>query len=162
MLGHAVHAPTSHLVVGVPLLARGSAVRIAGAVSALLAAFAIGGALSAMSRLPDPQPWHHLVTSLEPDASEISQSFTLERYLEREEAVFREAESLIDAVVSAQADPVVANRYVAASRSAPLRLGTNFNRSQIGSPADVRGGALLLHGLTDSPYSMRAIGGRLQ
>lgn len=60
------------------------AVRIAGAAVALLAAFAIGGALSAMSRLPDLQPWHHLVTSLEPDASDITESFTLDQYLQRE------------------------------------------------------------------------------
>jgi alpha-beta hydrolase superfamily lysophospholipase len=136
--------------------------RVAGAAAALLAAFGIGGALSAMSRLPDLQPWHHLVTTLEPDASEISESFALERYLQHEDAVFHEAEQLVDAVVSAHADPVVPNRYVAASRSAPLRLGTNFNRTQIGMPTGVRGGALLLHGLTDSPYSMRAMAARLQ
>ncbi len=36
-----------------------------------------------------------------------------------------------------------------------------WNRTQILAAAAPRGGALLIHGLTDSPYSMRAIAERL-
>ena len=60
------------------------------------------------------------------------------------------------------ANPQVPNRYVAASRSAPSRFATDFNRTQVVVPPQVRGGALLLHGLTDAPYSMRAMAERLQ
>ncbi len=137
-------------------------VRVVGALAALVGAFALGGAVSAMSRLPDLQPWHHLVTSLEPRADDIGEGFTLDDYLRREDAVFAEARQQIEAVVAAGADPLVPNRYVAASRSAPSRFATDFNRTQIVAPTEVRGGALLLHGLTDAPYSMRAMAERLQ
>ena len=133
-----------------------------GALAALVGAFAIGGAASAMSRLPDLQPWHHLVTSLEPRATDIDAAFTLDDYRRREDAIFAEARQQVDTVVAAGANPQVPNRYVAASRSAPARFASDFNRTQVLTPAEVRGGALLLHGLTDSPYSMRSMAERLQ
>ena len=105
---------------------------IRGVLAAVLAvaALAVGGAVMAVSRLPDLQPWHRLVSELEPRAAEITPSFTLEAYLEREDAVFREAREQVDAVVSGAANPAVANRYVEASRSHPEKLGTNWNRTQ--------------------------------
>ncbi len=135
--------------------------RMAGGVVALAAAFAIGGAVSAMSRLPDLQPWHQLVSKLEPRASEMTETFGLDDYLRREDAVFREAQARMDATVGRGADPALPNRYVAASRSAPGRFPVDFNRTQVQVPAQVRGGALLVHGLTDSPYSMRTVASRL-
>ena len=132
------------------------------ALAALVGAFAIGGAVSAMSRLPDLHPWHHLVTTLEPRAADIGEGFTLDDYLRREDAVFAESRQRVEAVVAAGANPLVPNRYVAGSRSAPSRFATDFNRTQVRVPPQVRGGALLLHGLTDAPYSMRAISERLQ
>ena len=131
------------------------------AVAALTTVFAVGGAVSAMSRLPELQPWHRLVTTLEPDASEIDEAFPLAEYLRREEAVFREARTRVDDVVEVGADPAIPNRYVAASRSAPARLTEDFNRTREQVPTEVRGGALLVHGLTDGPYSMSAIADRL-
>ena len=121
----------------------------------------VGGAVVAVSQLPDLQPWHQLVSRLEPRAGDITSAFTLDDYLAREDAVFREAEATVDAVVSAGADAAVPNRYVTASRSYPTRLGTNWNRTQVLTTSEPRGGALLIHGLTDSPYSMRALAARL-
>ena len=47
--------------------------------------------------------------------------------------------------------------------SYPGRLGTDWNRTQVlAPPGAIVGGALLIHGLTDSPYSMRTIGQDLQ
>ena len=126
------------------------------AAAALTTVFAVRGAVSAMSRLPELQPWHRLVTTLEPDASEIDEAFPLDEYLRREEAVFREARTRVDDVVEVGADPAIPNRYVAASRSAPARLTEDFNRTREQVPTEVRV-ALLVHGLTDGPYSMSAI-----
>ena len=137
-------------------------VRVVGALAALVAAFAIGGAVSAMSRLPDLQPWHHLVTSLEPAPPTSAKPSPWTSTCGAKTPFFAEARQQVDAVVAASADPLVPNRYVAASRSAPSRFGTDFNRTQVVVPTEVRGGALLLHGLTDSPYSMRAMAERLQ
>ncbi len=127
----------------------------------LLATFAIGGAVSAMNRLPGLQPWHRLITGLEPRASDMDERFTLADYLGREAAVFEEAKKRVDATVAIDADPAIPNRYVAASRSAPARLPIDLNRTREQTPPQIRGGALLVHGLTDAPYSMRAIADRL-
>jgi len=131
------------------------------AVPIALGILALGGAANAVSSLPDLQPWHHLVSDLEPRASEITPSFTLEAYLEREEAVFREVRDQVDAVVTKGANPVVPNRYVTASRSHPDRLGSPWNRTSLLTVSAPRGGALMVHGLTDSPYSMRALAERM-
>ena len=126
-----------------------------------VAAFALGGAASSVSRLPDLQPWHHLVTALELRAAEIGSTATLDEYLQREDAVFREVRERVEAPVTAGADPVIPNRYVTGSRSHWSRLGKDWNRTQILDAPEPRGGALLVHGLTDSPYSMRALAARL-
>jgi alpha-beta hydrolase superfamily lysophospholipase len=55
----------------------------------------------------------------------------------------------------------VPNRYVETSRSSPDRLPDAGNRTQVRPASPARGGALLVHGLTDSPYSMRALAERL-
>jgi alpha-beta hydrolase superfamily lysophospholipase len=132
-------------------------VALAGAVALVVA----GGAFSAVRRLPDLQPWHELQSGLEPTAAEITPAFTLEEYLRREDAVFREARERVEIPASANADPSLPNRYVVTSRSHPLRLGTDWNRTQVLDTAQPQGGALLIHGLTDSPYSMRSIAARL-
>jgi alpha-beta hydrolase superfamily lysophospholipase len=120
----------------------------------------IGGAGSALSRLPDLQPWHRLVSRLEPRASEFTERFTFDEYLRREEAVFREARDVVDSVVTRTANPAIPNRYVTGNRSHPMAFG-DFNRTQVLDTPAPKGGVLLIHGLTDSPYSMRAIAAQL-
>ena len=83
---------------------------------------------------------------------------TLADYLAIEESAFRLVHDQIEERLDA-ADRVPANRYNADGISSPARLGTNWNRTQVLSPEKaVIGGALVIHGLTDSPYSFRAIG----
>ena len=131
-------------------------IRIASSVVLVFVSIVVGGAVSAVTRLPDLQPWHHLVSGLEPRAAEMTAGFTLDEYLRREEAVFREARDVVEAGASAGADPAVPNRYVTGSRSHPLQFG-DWNRTQVLDTPDPKGGVLLVHGLTDSPYSMRAV-----
>jgi len=137
------------------------AVRLLLGVVGAIALVVAGGAFSAVRRLPDLQPWHQLQSTLEPTASEITSTFTFDEYLRREDAVFREARERVEIPASASADPSLANRYVTSSRSHPLRLGTDWNRTQVLDTPEPQGGALLIHGLTDSPYSMRSVAARL-
>ena len=51
----------------------------------------------------------------------------------------------------------MANRYQSSSISSPRRASRDWNRTFELTPTAVRGGALLIHGLTDGPYSMRAV-----
>jgi alpha-beta hydrolase superfamily lysophospholipase len=141
--------------------ARGWAIRIAATVALVIVLLPIGGALNAVRALPDLQPWHELRTRLEPRAAEITAAFTLDQYLAREDSVFREARARVDDEVSKGANPLVPNRYVERSRSHPDRLSFAGNRTQVLRAASPRGGALLVHGLTDGPYSMRAVAERL-
>lgn len=136
-------------------------VRAVTAVALFAAALVAGGAINAISRLPDLEPWHRLHTTLEARASDLPETATLDDLLRREEAVFREASERVDSVVSAGADVSIPHRYVTGSRSHPSRFDTNWNRTQILDTPEPRAGALLVHGLTDSPYSMRAIAARL-
>ncbi len=52
----------------------------------------------------------------------------------------------------------VFDRYVEGSPSDPGRLAVNWNRTRVVVPEGHRGAVLLLHGLSDSPYSLRSVG----
>jgi len=127
--------------------------------SALLifATIVIGGAVSARRRLPDLQPWHRIVPR-DLRAADVTARSTLNDYLAIEDAAFRTIHDRIEQQLDAGAR-VPANRYNPEGMSHPSRLGTDWNRTQVlAPPAEPVGGALLVHGLTDSPYSMRTIG----
>lgn len=130
--------------------------RLLWSVALVFATVVIGGALDAMRRLPDLDPWHRIVPRDFREADLTPQS-TLADYLAIEDAAFRVVHDRIEASL----DPALrtsANRYNPDSNSYPGRLGTDWNRTQQLSPdGPVVGGALLVHGLTDAPYSMRTI-----
>ena len=127
--------------------------------SALLifATIVIGGAVSARRRLPDLEPWHRIALR-DLRAGDLTARSTLNDYLAIEDAAFR----VIRDQIEQRLDPAAqlpANRYNPDGMSHPSRLGTDWNRTQVLSPAaEPVGGALVVHGLTDSPYSMRTIG----
>ena len=58
-------------------------------------------------------------------------------------------------------DRVAANRFFAGSPMNAAQLPTDWNRSYVLMPDGApRGAVVLLHGLTDSPYSLRHIAAR--
>ncbi len=81
----------------------------------------------------------------------------LDEYIRMEDRLF---ETLQKRLVrpAETAEGVVYDRYVAGSPSNPFRFPWNWNRTRVDTPASPRGAVLLLHGLSDSPYSLRAIG----
>jgi len=121
----------------------------------------IGAAVDARHRLPDLQPWHRIIPRAEIRARDIDDRFTLSDYLKREDAVFAEVRTRIEDALPPGQDGI-ANRYSRSSRSSPTRLDRDYNRTFEVEPGELKGGALLIHGLTDSPYSMRAIARQLQ
>ncbi len=120
----------------------------------LTAAFVLISAFSARG-LPDLQPWHRWEFPSEPGASQL-RDMDWAGYVRAEQAVFGE----LQAHLAADATP---GRYRYQSDS-PLgaRDGTvDWNRSQVLVPTGpVRGGVLMLHGLSDSPYSLRHLAER--
>jgi alpha-beta hydrolase superfamily lysophospholipase len=135
-------------------------VRAAWAAALIAATVVIGGGVSARRRLPDLEAWHRHVPA-DATAADL-ETETLAGYLQREERLFRDLRDRVERA-SAGAAPAQANRYDPRSRSHPSRLGWDANRTyEIVPDGAFAGGALLLHGLTDSPYSMRAVGETLK
>jgi alpha-beta hydrolase superfamily lysophospholipase len=132
-------------------------IRIAWSLLLVFATIVVGGALDARRRLPDLERWHTLAPR-DFRAADLTPESSLATYLAIEDGAFRTVHDEIEQ----RLDPawrVAANRYNPDGISHPSRFGTDWNRTQVLTPSGpVIGGALLVHGLTDSPYSMRTIG----
>lgn len=130
-------------------------------VSSLVGAAVVGIVLAivAMERRPDLEPWHLAKLGAEYDVRRNPVT-TLEGYLELEERLFAELETkVLDAVESIPGE--VPRRFQRGSISDPDRWATNWNRSFVWTTEEPTCGVLLLHGLSDSPYSLRGIGAAL-
>jgi alpha-beta hydrolase superfamily lysophospholipase len=113
-------------------------------------------AVQARVRLPALKPWHRIVLKSEFRTGRADTPKTFEEYLRLEEALFAELrERIMDD--PAAADRYAIGRYNPQSVPARLALETPYNRSYELVPQDVRGAVLLVHGLSDSPYSLRAL-----
>ena len=112
-------------------------------------------AVQARMSLPDLRPWHRIELS-ELSADDPPETFAEYRALE--EGLFAEIrERIIDD--PAAADTLAIGRYTPGTRVAQLAFDTPYNRSvELMPPGEPVGAAVLVHGLTDSPYSMRHLG----
>jgi len=113
-------------------------------------------AIQARVLLPDLRPWHRLILKSEFRAGRSDTPKTFEAYLRLEDRLFAELRSRV------MDDPAAADRYAIgrfnpATIPAKLALGTLYNRSFEFVPETIRGAVLLVHGLSDSPYAMRAV-----
>jgi alpha-beta hydrolase superfamily lysophospholipase len=107
---------------------------------------------------PDLSVWHH--ADLDAEFTVDSDISDFKQYLALEARLFEQLDKLVYSNVP-QGPRHAINRYSRGSLSDPGRLPVNWNRSFIlGNDAPVAG-VLLLHGLSDSPYSLRALGQRL-
>ncbi len=125
-------------------------------VAAVLATIVIVFAVQARVRLPDLQPWHRLELAEEFHAGRAGAPQTFTQYLALEDRLFAEVRKrVLEDPAVAPSDPV--SRYNPKSVPAQLALGEPYNRSYELVPKEVRGAVLLVHGLSDSPYSMRSL-----
>lgn len=107
---------------------------------------------------PDLHVWH--LVELDSEFTADADVVDLEAYLSLEERLFRELDEQVYAVVPA-AEGVSINRYRRGSLSDPLRWQTNWNRSFVLPANAPKAAVLLLHGMSDSPYSLHQLGRRL-
>lgn len=99
---------------------------------------------------PALQPWHRIVLEHEVHAAAIGADYTWADYLHAEGQVFAELQRKL------AAQPVPGKyRYESDSPLGARPGQRDWNRSFESTPGEVHGGVLLLHGLTDSPYSVR-------
>jgi len=104
--------------------------------------------------LPDLQPWHSISLNSEFTESKSEQIESLSGYLELEERVFQELLTSIYTNTDRE-EHFLLSRYTPKSPVDPEQFPTNWNRTFELIPPDPKGGVLMIHGLTDSPYSMR-------
>jgi alpha-beta hydrolase superfamily lysophospholipase len=116
-----------------------------------LAAFVLFAAFRARAH-PDLGPWHRIELAHELPAAALRE-LDWRGYLENEAVLFAER----DAALAAQ--PVPGRyRFQSGSTIGPAPDGTDWNRSfELAPDAAPVGGVLLLHGLSDSPYSVRHV-----
>lgn len=128
------------------------AAALIGAVSALL-----GGYVWYITSLPDLEPWHLVELKGEFRAIDEVSTPDLASYLAREARLFAELETELEPRLEPGHHRLV-NRYWRGSLLDPSHQARNWNRTfELGTSEPVAG-ALLLHGLSDSPYSLRAVG----
>jgi alpha-beta hydrolase superfamily lysophospholipase len=111
--------------------------------------------------LPDLRGWHVDRPESEFVASDADTDYKFENYLAQEERVFKELDALIGGPWASRS-PVAFSRYHGDSVCNPETIvDRNWNRSYVLEASEPLGGVLLLHGLSDAPYSLRALGQRL-
>ena len=104
------------------------------------------------------QPWH--TARLGGDFEAGDKSVTWPDYLLAEQRAFDEVDSEIYSKVATGSENAL-NRYSRGSASDPETFPQNYNRTYELRAESPRGGALLLHGMSDSPYSLWSIAAAL-
>ena len=106
-------------------------------------------------REPSLKPWHQQAPAAELQARDFDAGMDLAQYLRREDEVFRQVREIEAGLGAADRSP--GNRFFLGSKLNSSRFPRDWNRTFELVPEALRGGALLIHGLTDSPYSMRPL-----
>lgn len=110
------------------------------------------------TRGPDLELWHTYVPS-EPDAASIDR-MDWRTWMEAEDRILASVRTEVTERLP-EKDRIPVNRYFAGSAIYPAHFAQDWNRSWTLLPQGApRGAVVLLHGLTDSPYSLRHIGRR--
>lgn len=106
---------------------------------------------------PDLQPWHLAALDGDYHAARNEEITSIADYLKLEDKLFAQLQKQ----VYRQNEPEhrrILNRYHQGSLADPGKFDRNWNRTFELEVANPRGGVLLIHGLSDSPYSMRSLG----
>ena len=106
---------------------------------------------------PDLNLWHVPDLDAEFVADKAAEIKNLDDYRRLEDRLFAQLEKRVYERIPS-ADRTDANRYHSGARMDPQRYSKNWNRTFELSHEQPVGGVLLLHGLSDSPYSMRSLG----
>jgi alpha-beta hydrolase superfamily lysophospholipase len=129
---------------------------LAGLCVTVLVTIVLVFAFQARVRLADLRSWHEVSLASEFRAGSANAPKTFAEYRALEDRLFGELRRKVLDDAHA-ADTQLLGRYTPGSIPARLALETPYNRSFELVPAEIRGAALLVHGLSDSPYSMRAL-----
>jgi alpha-beta hydrolase superfamily lysophospholipase len=107
---------------------------------------------------PDLSVWH--LADLDEEFTTKSDISDFNQYLALEERLFAQLDELVYEKVPQGPENAI-NRYSRGSITDAGSWPVNWNRSFVLPTEDPAVGVVLLHGLSDSPYSMRALGEKL-
>ena len=109
-----------------------------------------------LANAPALQPWHLAPLAAEFHAADAGKIKSLNDYRALESRLMAELEAQVYAKVPEdERSPI--NRYTSGSLADAQKRAPNWNLTFELPTAKPRGAVLMLHGLTDSPYSMRAL-----
>lgn len=128
--------------------------------SALIGAFAVLLIVVViyLESRPDLHAWH--LAELDAEFTASSPVETFKEYLALEDRLFRQLDEVVYRRI-APSDRYAVNRFHRGSQSDPERWPRNLNRSFELGVDTPRAGVLLLHGMSDSPYSLYNLGNGL-
>jgi len=107
-------------------------------------------------KLPDLQVWHTYEAENEFRARDYPDGISLGEYRELEDRLFAEIDKHVYAAVSS-GNSELFNRYNKQGQAYAGEEGMAWNRSFVIDTPNPVGGILLLHGASDSPYSVKAL-----
>ncbi len=111
-----------------------------------------------MNGRADLYVWH--LAELDEEFTAKSSVQTFREYLALEERLFSQLDELVYKKIKPDQQQAI-NRYNRGSLADPERWSPNWNRSFTLSATSPEAAVLLLHGMSDSPYSLRHLGERL-
>ncbi len=103
------------------------------------------------------QPWHTEKLTEEFTEEKAGEVKTFDDYLALEDRLYQQLDEKVYAQSETGPEYRLA-RYSPGSAADPRKLETNWNRSFELTTEQPRGGVLLLHGMSDSPYALRTLG----
>lgn len=103
------------------------------------------------------KPWHTIILNEEFSKKDAVSTYQWNDYLLQEQKLFAQLQHVL-----AENPHEDAYRYHVTSPLNSANHAQNWNRSFVLEPQQLRGGIVLLHGLSDSPYSMRSLALHLQ
>ena len=106
---------------------------------------------------PPLQPWHEIELAGEFTADQADEVRTLADYQALEARLYAELDEEVYSQTPQGPDQALV-RFSAGSASDPRARVPNWNLTYEIVPPDPRAGVLLLHGMSDGPYSLRALG----
>lgn len=133
----------------------GKALRTLGLIAAVFLLTLVGIRIYDIQQGPRLAVWHTYVP--EELSREALDHSNWADYLAQEDKVFTEVRKHVTDALEPE-DKVASNRYFSGAATYPPHLAHDWNRSYILEPdREPIGAVVLLHGLTDSPYSLRHI-----
>ncbi|MEP4078458.1 alpha/beta hydrolase [Haloferula sp.] len=116
-------------------------------------------AIYVLEQRADLSIWHEVDLDEEFEAKSDVSDFA--GYLELEDRLFAQLESKVYQETP-PGDPKSIERYHKGSRTDPTSMATNWNRTFVDECDQPTAGVLLLHGMSDSPYSLRHLAAKFR